>query len=185
MWIGVLLLLLGALAMFIVDLSGHTKYYSLNHQAAACIFTQNDTNHSFHLGLPWAVNVLPAVLMEVAVALLVTTAYEFISAQSPHSMKGFLIGVFYAVRGTFKFLGTVSMLPFSMSAIWTSDYMKTHLPPVTNCGFGYLLLTCTIGFFSLVLFTVAVRRYKYRERDDPPYNQIVVESVWASDGSLD
>lgn len=57
--------------MFFVDLS---EYYSLNHQAAACIFTPNDTNHSFHLRLPWAVNVLPAVLMEVAVALLITTA---------------------------------------------------------------------------------------------------------------
>lgn len=100
-------------------------------------------------------------------------------------MKGFLIGVFYAVRGTFKFLGTVSMLPFSMSAIWTSDYMKTHLPSITNCGFGYLLLNCTVGFASLVLFTVAVKRYKYRERDDPPYNQIVVESVWAGELSQD
>ena len=127
-----------------------------SHQLIPC-------NNSFHLDLPWTVNILPVFLMEMAVALLITTAFEFISAQSPHSMKGFLIGVFYTVQGTFKFLGTVSMLPFSVSAIWASDYMKTHLPSITNCGFGYLLLNCIVGVVSLVLFTVAVKRYKYRE----------------------
>ena len=31
--------------------------------------------------------------------------YEFICAQSPHSMKGFIIGMFFAISGFFQSLG--------------------------------------------------------------------------------
>ena len=85
-------------------------------------------------------------------------------------MKVLLIGVFYAIRGTFKFLGTISILPFSLRVLWPSDYMKAHLPPVTNCGFGYFLLNYTVGFICLILFTVTAKRYKNRERNDPTFN---------------
>ena len=180
-WIGELLFLLGVITLFVVDSVGHAEYYTANHHAASCLFLFNDSHHSSYLDLPWAVNVLPAFLMEMALGLVITTTFEFISAQSPHSMKGLLIGVFYAIRGTFKFFGTISTLPFSLRVIWTSDYMKEHLPPITNCGFGYLLLNSTVGFVSLILFTVAAKRYKNRERNDPPFNQIIVERVWADD----
>ena len=48
--------------------------------------------------------------------------------------------------------------------------MREH-PPVTNCGFGYLLLTCVVALIGLILLLVVARRYKYRERDDRPYDQ--------------
>ena len=179
-WIGELLFLLGILAMFLVDSSGHVRHYKHTHQSASCMFIQNNPNHSFYLDLPWAVSLLPAFLMQAAITIIVATTFEFISAQSPHSMKGLLVGMFYAIRGTFKFLGAISILPFSMRTIWASDYMTEHLPAVTNCGFGYLLFNCAVGLLSLILFTVAAKRYRYRERDDPPYDQTIVESVWAS-----
>ena len=180
-WIGQLLFFLGATTLFIVDFTGHAEYYAKNYESAACLFIRNDSNHSFNLDMPWAVNIVPAFLMETAVALVLTTTFEFISAQSPHFMKGLLIGVFYAIRGMFKFIATIATVPFSLSVIWTSDYMETHLPPITNCGFGYLLLNTTVGFISLVVFTIAATQYKYRERDDPPFKQIIVERVWADD----
>ena len=176
---GELLFILGAVSLFIIDSTGHAQYYTRNHETAACVFMGNYSNHSAHLGLPWAVNILPAFLLEGAVGIVIITTFEFISAQSPHSMKGLLIGVFYAFRGFFNFLGAMSVLPFSVSAIWSSDYMKTHMPTVTNCGFGYLLLNCVVGFMSVLLFTVVARRYKNRQRNDPPFNQTIVESVWA------
>ena len=115
-WLGEILLASGMAAMFLIDLSGHVKHYRSHHQAAACMFVFNDHNHSFNLGLPWAVNLMPALLMQAGITLVITTIFEFISAQSPHSMKGLLIGMFYAIRGTFKFLGAVSILPFSVKA---------------------------------------------------------------------
>ena len=179
-WIAELMLLLGIMTMFILDLSGHAQHYRHYHQAAACVFTENVADNSFYLDLPWAVNILPSFLTQAALAILLSSTFEFISAQSPHSMKGLLIGVFYAVQGTFKLLSAVSTLPFSVQVIWASDYMKKHTPHITNCGFGYLLLNCAVGIFSIVVFSVVAKRYKYRERNDPPYNQMAVERVWAN-----
>lgn len=179
-WIGELLLVVGMTTMFLVDLFGHVAQYERKHQAAVCMFAENNENNTSNLNLPWAVNLIPAFLMQAGITLVITTSYEFISAQSPHSMKGLLIGLLYAIQGMFKFLGAISILPFSLKALWEDSYMQNHLPSVTNCGFGYLLLNCTVALMSLVLFTVAAKRYKYRERDDPPYNQTTVETVWAN-----
>lgn len=181
-WAGELLFLLGMIAMFITDLSGHAEYYNTHRQVAACVFNENTTsiNFSFYLNLPWTVNILPSFLTQAGITLLITTTFEFISAQSPNSMKGLLIGVFYALQGIFELVGAVSTLPFSLKGIWNSDYMNKHQPSVTNCGFGYLLFNCVVGLSSLVLFTIAAKRYKYRERDDPPFNQMNVERVWAN-----
>ena len=178
-WIGELLLVAGMTTMFLIDLFGHVAQYERKHQGAMCMFAESK-NRTSNLDLPWGVNLIPAFLMQAGITLVITTSYEFISAQSPHSMKGLLIGLLYAIQGMFKFLGAISILPFSLKALWEDSYMRNHLPSVTNCGFGYFLLNCTVGLMGLVLFTVAARRYKYRERDDPPYNQTTVETVWAN-----
>ena len=183
-WTGELLLVAGMTAMFLIDLFGHVAQYERKHEAAMCMFAESKDdvhqNHSSNLNLPWAVNLMPAFLMQAGITLVITTSYEFISAQSPHSMKGLLIGLLFAIQGIFKFLGAISILPFSLKALWEGSYMQSHLPSITNCGFGYLLLNCTVALISLVLFTVAAKRYKYRERNDPPYNQTTVETVWAN-----
>lgn len=158
-WIGELLLLLGVMTLFVVDSVGHAKYYS---SSSMCIW--------FALGCEY----FTSFSSGNGSGKVITTSFEFISVQSPHSMKGLLIGVSYAIRGTFKFLGTISILPFSLRVLWPSDYMKAHWPPVTNCGFN-----STIGFICLILFTVTAKRYKNRERNDPRFNQIIVERVWA------
>ena len=187
-WIGELFLVVGVTAMFLIDLLGHVAQYERKHQAAICMFAESTDrkngdhyhNQTSNLDLPWAVNLIPAFLMQGGITLVITTSYEFISAQGPHSMKGLLIGLLYAIQGTFKFLGAISVLPFSLKALWKDSYLQNHPPSITNCGFGYLLLNCTIALTSLILFTVAAKRYKYRERDDPPYNQTTVETVWAN-----
>ena len=178
-WIGEFLLVSGLTAMFLIDLSGHAKYHSHNHQAAQCMFLYRSQNKpSFFLDLPWAVNVIPVFLTTAGITLVITTILEFISAQSPRSMKGLLIGMFYAIRGVFKFLGAVIILPFSQKRLWTTAHQGDH--SVINCGFGYLLLNCLVGAIGLVLFSVAAKLYRYRKRDDPPFNQMNVETVWAN-----
>ena len=39
--------------------------------------------------------------------------YEFICAQSPHSMKGFLIGLSFAIKGFFLSIAALLFFPFS------------------------------------------------------------------------
>ena len=181
-WIGEFSLVLGIVTMFLTDLLGHVAQYERTHRSTVCMFTKNKheiyQNYSSNLDLPWEVNLIPTFLMQVGTTLVITTSFEFISAQSPHSMKGLLIGLLYAIQGTFKFLGAISILPFSLKVLWEDDYTKEH--SVINCGFGYFLLNCAVGLTGLILFTAAAKRYKYRERDDPPYNQATVESVWAN-----
>ena len=51
-------------------------------------------------------------------------------------------------------------------------------PPVTNCCFGYLLLTSAIALIGLILFSAVAKRYKCRERDDRPYDYTMVEDIF-------
>ena len=163
--------------MFRIDLSGHALYYRRHQHMAKCMFRKND-HQSYNLGLPWEVNIVPVFLTQAGITLVITTTFEFILAQSPRSMKGLLIGVFYVIKGTFSFIGTLCILPFSMTKVIWETNKNGH--SVVNCGFGYYLLSCLIGALGLMLFYVAAKKYRYRERDDPPYNQMNVETVWAN-----
>ena len=51
-------------------------------------------------------------------------------------------------------------------------------PPVTNCGFFYLLFTCVVGLIGLILFSVAAKKYKYRLRDEGMFYQHEVEQIY-------
>ena len=109
--------------------------------------------------------------------LVIATTLEFISAQSPQSMKGLLVGVFFAIRGLFQFLNSIVIIPLSLNQPWASKEMIEH-PPVTNCGFVYLALTSVTGLIGLILFSLAAKRYKYRTRDEGMFRQHDVEEIY-------
>ena len=129
------------------------------------------------LEMHWAVLIPPNVLLGIGPLIVTATIFELISAQSPHSMKGLLIGVFFAVKGAFQLISSIMLFPFSSDSIWAKGQMREH-PPVTNCGFSYLLFTIVIALIGLVLFLFVAKRYKYRERDDRPYDQSMVEEIF-------
>ena len=93
------------------------------------------------------------------------TILEFISAQSPHSMKGLLIGVFFAIKGFFQLISSIALVPISSDSIWSKGSIRER-PPVTNCCFTYFLFTVVFTLFGLALFSMVVKRYKYREMTD-------------------
>ena len=92
-------------------------------------------------------------------------------------MKGLLVGVFFAIRGLFQFLNSIIIIPFSLKHPWASGEMLEH-PPVTNCGFVYLLFTCVVGGIGLILFSVAAKKYKFRRRDEGLFLQQDIEEVY-------
>ena len=47
----------------------------------------------------WSVLILPNLLLGIGPLILLNSIFEFISAQSPHSMKGLLVGVLFMVKG--------------------------------------------------------------------------------------
>ena len=185
LFVGGSLLFLGVFIMSTTDLFGHLFlkkvdnltdiFHGKGDGEAYCMFNLDVTSeHAKALNLSWGVHVIPNILIGISPILITTTTFEFISAQSPHSMKGLLVGMFFAIKGLFQLLSAFLLLPFSLPNYWT-----TRHPKEVNCGFGYLFIVSGLAFISLVIFSAVAKKYKYRERDDPPYDQMVVEEVYA------
>ena len=183
--LGNCLLFLGVLSIFATDLTGHLtlnvndpdipKYYNGN--TSYCMF-ESDFKHIKALRLHWGFHILPNLFIGFSPMLIMATALEFISAQSPHSMKGLLVGVFFAIKGLFQLSSAILLLPFSLPEVWSEGEFISS-PRAMNCGFGYFLITCGLALIGIILFSAVAKRYQYRERDDPPYDQAVVEEVFA------
>ena len=177
--VGILALVSGLVCMFFIDLLAHILRHKYHKHGARCMFREiKKDRYKHHLALPWPVSLAPSFLTQAGITVIITTTFEFISAQSPYSMKGLLIGVMFVVRGIFQLLFSLAILPFSLKPIWGTHRMKHNPPPIFNCGFGYLLFTCIVGLMGLVLFSLAVKRYQYRERYDQQHNQTSSEEIW-------
>ena len=178
--LGIAIFLLGVFSMFVIDLVGHIKLQNETQNetiTSKCMFHMNFAKNYYSLNVHWAAFILPNVLLGIGPLLFETTCLEFISAQSPHSMKGLLVGVFFAIKGLFQFLGSIIIIPFSLKHSWGVGHMKEY-PSVISCGFIYLLFTCVVGLIGFVLFSVAARKYKYRERDEVNFYQRDIEEIY-------
>ena len=178
--LAILLSLLGVLSMLSIDFAGHYKNsqgHSIGNSSMCMFFVDRSSEEEPVLRLHWGVLLIPGLLLGLGPSLVMATAFEFISAQSPCAMKGLLVGVFLTIRAFFQLVSGITLLPFSYQPLWDRAYLREH-PPVTNCGFGYFLTTCSIASLGLGLFLIVARRYKYRERDDRPYDQRFAVDVY-------
>ena len=118
--IGLFLYFLGLVSMLIIDLAGHL--HSVNDQGVGshCMFTYSKTDDLIYpvLELHWTVLLPPNILLGIGSPIVVITVLEFISAQSPQSMKGLLIGVFFVIQGLFQLIGSLLFLLFSTNSIY-------------------------------------------------------------------
>ena len=180
LFVGIILYWLGSLCLLVTDLGGHITFAEkYNFSTGLCMFEGNIRSTSYgHLGMHWAVMLLPSILLGLGPLVIKTTALEFISAQSPHFMKGLIVGLLFAVIGLFELVGALALIPFSVKEVWDTTFMREN-PPVMNCGFGYLVFTLIIAFIGFVLFVIVAKKYTYRVRDDKPYNQSQVEEIFS------
>ena len=180
--VGILICLLGVVSLLVTDIVGHTENtgISSSNNYTQCVF-QVSLSHKtviYHsLNMHWAVVVPPGLLLGIGPLLVIATTLEFISAQSPQSMKGLLVGVFFAIRGLYQFLNSIVIIPLSLKQPWASKEMIER-PPVTDCGFVYLAMTSMTGLIGLILFSLAAKRYKYRTRDEGMFRQHDVEEIY-------
>ena len=174
----VVLSIAGVLCLSIIDLIGHFHHQHQypNATNGTCLFMSpyqvSNEGTPTVLDMHWSVSIVPCVLLNVGSLLIRATAFEFISAQSPHSMKGLLVGVFFAIKGLFQFISAAAVVPFAIPRIWNGIHS------VTNCGFGYYLFTIVVASVGLVVFSVVVRRYSYRQRDERPYDTRFAEQYY-------
>ena len=121
---------------------------------------------------PMAINRLAICCVVTAISafefyLVVSTFLEFTCAQSPQSMKGFLIGFLWLTTVLFVVIAYFIYYVFSMKC------------SVSGCGTAYFCLVTMLSVVGFVIYCVVARWYKHRERDDCPNDQAIVEEVFA------
>ena len=178
---GVVLSLLGVISMLIIDMVGHSKtgngIEQSHNTVIQCMFQIDKYNYTVEhnpLNMHWSVFIAPSLFLGIGPLLITTTTLEFISAQSPHSMKGLLVGVFFAIQGVFQLIGITAILPISLTQPW-----PLTLPSVISCCSVYLGFVLLIGLLGFILFIFAAKKYKYRERDDILFRQRDIEEVYS------
>ena len=118
------------------------------------------------LGIPLPALFVPYILNGLAYLLFYIAAFEFIWTQSPDSMKGFAVGIFFATKGIFQLVGVlVIYAPFTAWSSYTSHYFP-------SCGFVYYLINTTIAVTGIVIFMWRARLYQYRDTD-----QLLVDNI--------
>ena len=70
--------------------------------------------------------------------LLYPALYEFIIAQSPHTMKGLLVGLSFAIKGLFEFLGLAVVIREYGSTLYVG-LARVVSPTKTNFRLTFLL----------------------------------------------
>ena len=164
--------------MLVVDLTGHVLRTNTGDNNETCMFLQQYVFNATTLeplNLHWSVLLFPNITKTLALDLIMASTFEFISAQSPHTMRGVLVGVLFAVRGLFQLIEAVLLFPFSAQALWNIFDKET---PQISCEFSYYLVTIFVSFVGLLIFLVAIKKYKYRKREDEPYSQSKVEEIF-------
>ena len=168
--LGLCLITLSLIFSLLMDSIGHAL--QSDQSVIISIFSPFNQYCNSHLSLhvnPYIL-VIQNLLLAVAYILIYGGVFEFICAQSPHSMKGFLIGVFFAVKGLFQLIGVLGiLLPFSF---WQDS---------NSVGLVYFLLNILISIVGVVVFMIAAKRYQYRKREEVYDGRKYIEEVYEKD----
>ena len=167
MGMGMFFRMLSALSTLAMDTVGHVR----NANVTSCFLSSSSYHDSLNgsitqdssIFVPMNINsaflVIQNILNATSYVLVYNAAFGFICAQSPHAMKGLLIGVFFAIDGLFQLLEVLLLLiPFN----WWK--LNSNFP---SCAFVYYLINATVVFIGFIAYTQAARKYQYRQRDEP------------------
>ena len=136
--VGLVLITLSQVCFLMIEVVGHIS----NDGTVQCaLLTHNSTKYmESSLDIPWGVLIPPNLLNTLAIQILFTTIFEFISAQSPKPMTGLLIGTFFFTEGIFELLGMVLVLPFTEGRLWKHRGTHTYNSTVDDDPLEYTLV---------------------------------------------
>ena len=164
MGLGMILNLMSLLTSFAMDTAAHMHLLGDN-GVDMCMFQDlNIFDYRYSGDFPQQSPlflIVPLVLTSLPHMLIYTAVFEFICSQSPHSMKGLLIGLLYAIKGLYQLLATLLVVPFAVG--YTSH--PSHVGQM-SCGFYYYLVNIVIGLIAVLMYMWVAKKYKYRERDE-------------------
>ena len=153
----IFLKLLGVIGMVAIEIVGH-----LENQNVTCMF--ND-HIEVVMSLNYYWSIIPLILNAIGNVVFFLVINEFIIAQSPQQMKGFLFGRFYAFDGIATLIGYNFHYPFQL--------LFQSIP--ISCGFYYYLAQTLLLFLVFVVFLILSKLYKLRVRDNPLNVHMIAE----------
>ncbi len=113
------------------------------------------------------IRAFPITASDLSRYVVMVAQFEFICSQSPHTMKGLLIGLAIGIQGLFSFLG--SSLPYMFQSGW----QRATFP---SCCMAYFLINIILG---LIVYVYVTRGYQYRMRDEPCHVHRYVEEYYS------
>ena len=155
---GLFLQVLGTVGMVVIETIGHLQTPNVT-----CMFNDN-INEVISLNYYWTMILL--MLRVVGSFLCVIVLFEFIIAQSPHEMKGFLFGLWFAFDGIAQLIGYNLYHPF--------QFLPASIP--ISCGFYYYLTQTLLLSLVFIIFLILSRHYKLRMRNNPVNINMIVET---------
>ena len=149
MGLGMVLVVLSLIATLSMDITAHVED---RHSDTACMF--RTLGSSFQQNPAYLV--IQLTFAGLSRMLIYVGVFEFICSQSPHSMKGLLIGVLYATRGLYQVVAVLLALPYYI--------VDASMYP--SCGFYFYLINIVIGLVAVLVYMCVAKRYRYRVRDE-------------------
>ena len=109
-------------------------------------------------------------LLGLSMILTYKSKVEFVCAQAPYNMTGFLIGLSLSLYTIFRASGAIFFIAWNLG--WFK-VLKT-----SSCGVWYYLAAFVTTLAISLLLIIAVRWYKARERDEIQHSQVLVEDIY-------
>ena len=156
---GHVIMLIGNLLNLTVDTIEH-----LHSNNTQCMFSDTSHGSANSLSIPLYWLLISTSVSGVGQTLLECSSLEFIMAQSPNRMRGVMMGL------TTVFIGFRYLVHYGLERVL--EHFSNATP---SCGFYYYLVLSILLMLSLVLFTIAAKRYKLRERDRHVNIQAIAE----------
>ena len=123
---------------------------------SSSIFTSDNT-------LMWLL--VPQILHGFGYMLVFLTVLEFICAQAPFRLKGFMVGIWYAMLSIKYFITTI-------------DTVIVYFHLMERTWIIYESIKIGIIGLSLIIFGISCRWYRYRERDEVVNVQGMIEEIY-------
>ena len=113
---------------------------------------------------------IPKILYGLSYTIFSISLIEFVIAQSPESMWGMLIGLYYSIR--------VGLAGFLYLIFGYALKFHSSRQDQLSCGVVYSLLYTAIALLSLIGFMIVAYKYKRRKRDDVVNIHIFAEEYY-------
>ena len=143
----------------LIQFANNTKWNTTDcvSYCSSSIFTSDNT-------LMWLL--VPQILHGFGYISVFLTVLEFICAQAPFRLKGFMVGIWYAMLSIKYFITIIDIVIF--------DYY--HL--MERTWIIYESIKIGIIGLSLIIFGISCRWYRYRERDEVVNVQGMIEEIY-------